>query len=150
MSTRLPSTVVDELTGLRAAGGPTGAVHDVVESLFEQAQQDLTRRALLTLSLEVGLVELLLEHAVDVLRLLLLLHLGEVLATGVAATGTPVLAGREGTALERLATLFVFEDVDRQAARDAHLGSGVTSHDSVLLLNRADASAGGTRCEERV
>ena len=61
---------------------------DVVETLFEQTQQDLTRRALEALGLEVGLVELLLEQPVDVLGLLLLLELGQVLARVATTTGT--------------------------------------------------------------
>ena len=73
-------------------------------------------------------MELALEHAVDVLGLLLLLQLGQVLAAGVAATGTAVLAGREGTTIESLAALLVLVDVGAETARDAHLRSGVASH----------------------
>ena len=125
--------VVDELAGLRAGGGPAGAVHDVVEALLEQAQQVLTRRALEAHGLFVGVAELALEHAVDVLRLLLLLQLGEVLAAGVAAAGAAVRAGRERATLERLAALLVLEDVGAEAARDAHLRAGVASHDDQVL-----------------
>ena len=40
----------------------------------------------------------------------------------------PCGAGREGPALEGLAALVVLEDVGAEAARDAHLRAGVTSH----------------------
>ena len=66
----------------------------------------------------VGLAELALEHAVDVLRLLLLLELGEVLAAGVAAAGAAVGAGRERATIERLAALLVLEDVGRPRRRE--------------------------------
>jgi len=142
--------VVHELAGLRTAGCPTGAVHDVVEALLEEAQQDLTRRPGEADGLFVRLVELLFEHAVDVLRLLLLLHLGEVLAAGVAATGAAVLAGRERATIECLAALFVLEDVGAEAARDAHLRSGVASHflsfPLSALISRDGAWVDGNRC----
>ena len=76
----------------------------------------------------IRLAELTLENAVDVLRLLLLLHLGEVLAPGVAAPGAAVGTRREGPALHRPAALFVLEDVRAEAARNAHLRAGVASH----------------------
>ena len=117
-----------ELAGLRTGAGPSGAVHDVVETELEQTEQVLTRGALLTHGLLVGVAELTLEHAVDGLGLLLLLELGEVLAAGVAAAGTAVRTGREGTTVERLAALLVLVDVDAEATRDAHLRAGVASH----------------------
>jgi len=142
----LDEAVAHELAGLRTGARPAGAVHDVVEALLEQAEQVLTRGTLLTHGLFVGVAELALEDAVDVLRLLLLLQLGEVLAAGVATAGAPVGAGREGTALERLAALLVLEDVGAQAARDTHLGAGVASH---VLIRSCGASAGGSRCGVR-
>ena len=145
MLTRLPLTWIRPwLTNWRACGrvaGPAGAVHDVVEALLEQAQQVLTRRALLAHGLLVGVAELALEDAVDVLGLLLLLQLGEVLAAGVAAAGATVRAGRERAALERLAALVVLEDVGAEAARDAHLRAGVTSHGDQVLRRFGLAAA---------
>src|SRR4051794_4854673 len=76
--------VAHELARLRAGLGPAGAVHDVVEPLLEEAQQVLTGRSGEAVGLFIRATELPLEDAVDVLRLLLLLHLGEVLAAGVA------------------------------------------------------------------
>ena len=73
-------SVADELASLGAAGAEAEAVHDVVEALFEQAQQVLTRDAFLARRLLVVAAELLLEQAVVTTSLLLLAQLREVLA----------------------------------------------------------------------
>src|SRR3954447_23707737 len=120
--------VADELAGLRTRACPAGAVDDVVQALLEETQQVLTGRALQAHGLFVGVAELTLEDAVDVLRLLLLLQLGEVLAAGIAASGAAMRARGERTTLEGLAALVVLEDVGAESARDAHFRAGVTSH----------------------
>jgi len=86
--------VVDELAGLRARRRPAGAVDDVVQALLEQAQEVLAGRTLEADGFLVRAAELALEDAVDVLRLLLLLELGQVLRAAVAATGAAVSSGR--------------------------------------------------------
>ena len=122
MSTRLPLTRIRPwLTNWRACGrvdAQPARYMTLSRRCLEQAQQVLARRALQAVGLFVGAAELALEHAVDVLRLLLLLQLGEVLAAGVAAAGAAVRAGREGPTLERLAALLVLEDVGAEAAGD--------------------------------
>ena len=130
----LDQAVVHELACLRAGRGPAGAEHNVVEAALKELQQDFTRGALQLDGLFVRLFKLTFEDAIDVLRLLLFLHLGEVLRRVATTAGAPVLAGREGATLKSGPTLFVLEDVDAEAARDAHLGSGVTSHCSVISL----------------
>src|SRR5690606_38028491 len=129
-----------------------GAVHDVVEAALEHDQQVLAGGTLVAQGLLVGLAELLLEHAVDVLGLLLLLELRQVLAAGVAAPVAAVRAGRERAPVERAPALLVLEDLGGQAPGEAHLGSGVTSHCLCLLLpsslSRGAAWAGCNRCGE--
>ena len=113
----LDQAVVDELAGLRASGRPAGAERDVVETLLEQTQQVLARRAAEADGLYVGALELALEEPVDVLRLLLLLQLGEVLGGVAAAAGAAVGARRERPALEGAAALLVLEQVRAEAPR---------------------------------
>ncbi len=74
---------------------------------LEQAEQVLAGDALLAVGLLVSFAELLLEEAVDVLRLLLLLQLDEVLG-GVAAARAAVVPGRVGATLEGLGSPLAF------------------------------------------
>src|SRR6201991_1331867 len=69
------SLVRDKLAGLGAGDREAHAVDDVVQALFQQAQQVLTRVALLGRGLGVIVRELALKHAVDALDLLLLTQL---------------------------------------------------------------------------
>src|SRR5690606_25403970 len=91
--------VADELPGLVAAGREVRAEHDVVETLLEHPQQVLAGDARLAVGDGVHVAELLLEHAVDAARLLLLAELEEVLALADAAA--TVLTGRVRLALHR-------------------------------------------------
>ena len=108
-----------------AGAGEAGAVDDVVQPRLEDLQQVVTGLALATHCLLVVATELLLQHAVAVLGLLLLLQLQEVLALLDARAA--VLAGRVRTTLEGGVTA---DEVDVEATRDARRGSGVTSHRS--------------------
>src|SRR5262245_61797784 len=128
----LDEAVVHELARLGPGGGPAGAVHDVVEAQLEQPQQVLTGDAREAGGLLVGPAELPLEHAVDVLGLLLLLQLDEVLAATRPAAGAAVGARWVRTALERLAALVVLEDVRAEAPGELDLRSGVARHRQTL------------------
>src|SRR3954468_15912873 len=72
--------VADPLAGLVAARRVPGPEHDVVQPLLEHAEQVLAGDALLAGGLGVEVAELLLQHAVDAPRLLLLAELEHVLA----------------------------------------------------------------------
>src|SRR5262249_28628673 len=141
LAVHLDEAVVDELAGLRAGRGPAGAGRHVVEALLEQPQQGLTRRAGEAGGLLLGAGGLSPPPPPDVPRLLLLLQLGEVLTAVVATAGATVGAGREGPALEGPAPLLVLEDVGAEAARQAHLRTGVASH-----VSPSAAWGGGSRC----
>ncbi|SLH25139.1 Uncharacterised protein [Mycobacteroides abscessus subsp. abscessus] len=135
--------MADELTGLAAGASQTGAVDHVVEPGLQQAQQVVTRLALLAVGFLVVPAELLLHDAVGEARLLLLLQLEQVLA--LLDPRAAVLAGRVGATLERL---IAADEVDAQTTRLAGDGSGVTGH--VVLPSfpaRRDAAwADGSRC----
>ncbi len=77
--------VVDELTGLGAGCGETGAPHDVVETLLQHPQEVLAGDAGATGGFLVIAAELLLEHAVHGAELLLLAKLDLVVALADAA-----------------------------------------------------------------
>src|ERR1019366_1381929 len=81
-----------------AAGPPPGPEGHVVEPQLEHDQQVLTGDARSPAGLDVEVVELLLEQAVDAAGLLLLAELAEVLRPLPHAVA-PVLAGRVGPAV---------------------------------------------------
>lgn len=91
--------VIDYLTGLRSRSAYAHAVHDVVETLFEQREHVLAHDALHALGALVVAVELAFEQTVDTAHLLLLAELDAVL--GILMTGEAVLSGRSGTSVER-------------------------------------------------
>jgi len=129
--------MADELTGLRTCAGPAGAVHDVVEALLEQPQQVLTGRALQAHGLFVGVAELTLEDAVDVLRLLLLLQLGEVLAAVVAAT-RPAVANVHGELTPRISRYAAITAAVKQLGDEAVVhANGYPSRESHAVADRA-------------
>ena len=135
MSTRLPLTWtwpwLDELAGLRAGGGPAGAVDDVVEAQLEQAQQVLAGDALLAVGLFV-------ECCGTAARAGRRCSWPSASPAAAARYSLPVLRrrvrpcspGGYGRRSRALRALVVLEDVGAEAARDAHLGTGVTSHGS--------------------
>ena len=85
--------VADDLACLVARRGEAETVDDVVEPALEQAQQVLARDALLAARELVVAAELLLEQAVDALRLLLLAKLDAVLRVARALLARPDPAG---------------------------------------------------------
>ncbi len=130
--------VAHELTGLAAAGAPSGPEDHVVEAQLEVAQQVLTGDAALAGGLLVHVAELLLQDPVDPAGLLLLAQLGQVLGA-LAHTVAAVLAGRVGAAvpvgdrlgdraLERVAALAFQEQLGPLAPAQAADGTGVSSH----------------------
>src|SRR5712692_5486251 len=128
-----------ELARLTARIGEAQPVDNVVEAHLEDAQQIFARDARHALGVHEMLVELALEDAVDVARLLLLFELQTELALFTAAT----IAGRsarrswppfDGTL--RRETAFAFEEKfhARPSAKPAD-GTGVAGHFSKKLLD---------------
>src|SRR3954447_16964471 len=142
--------VADELAGLRARRREAQPVDDVVEPQLEEAEQDLTGDAGAPRRLLVVVAELLLEHAVVPLRLLLLAQLREVL--GLLDPAAAVLAGRVRAALDAAflgqAALALQEELHALSAALLALGACGTGHRflSAGVLRRAGACAAGTRC----
>jgi hypothetical protein len=133
-----------KLAGVPAGPGEAGAVDHVVEAALQQLEQVVAGLALATRGLDVVVVELPLEHAVGVARLLLLLELRAVLA--LLDPGAAVLAGRVGALLVRRVAA---DEVDTETARLLGHGAGVAGHVSLsfcLGVRRAGAWAGGSRC----
>src|SRR5439155_11963899 len=91
--------VADELPALGPARPPSGAEHHVVEPHLEHAEEVLAGDTAPAVGLLVEVAELLLEHAVDAARLLLLAQLEQVL--GLTHPAAAVLAGRVRAALDR-------------------------------------------------
>ena len=79
-------SVVDELTGLWSSRCQAGPIHDIVESALEDLEQDGARDPTLSRCFFVVAAELLLEHSVYELQLLLLAKLDQVLGFANATT----------------------------------------------------------------
>ena len=163
-----------ELPRLRPRRRQAEAVDDVVEPALEQLQQRLAGDAARPLGrLEVA-AELILEHAVDALDLLLLAQL-QAVAGELRLPRLAVLPRREvallDRALLRVAALALQEELHRLAAAQPADRTDITSHsipfmnwdwdlDSVIAIDyqsdyqshpisrRAAASAAGSRCAE--
>ena len=121
-------TMIDELASLRSSRCPTSAERHVVKAGLKQDEKVLTGWTLKSARLVVRLAELLLKQAIDVLRLLLLLHLGEILRSRVSAAIATVDTWWERAALHRAASLFIFEHVHAKTTRHAYLRAGVAGH----------------------
>ena len=120
-----------ELPRLRPRRRQPEPVDDVVEPPLEQLQQRLAGDAARPLGrLEVA-AELILEHAVDALDLLLLAQL-QAVAGELRLARLAVLSGREvallDRALLRVAALSLQEELHRLAAAQAADRTNVTSH----------------------
>ena len=125
-----------QLPGLTAGRGEAEAHQDVVQAALEQPQQVLACDALLTARLAVVARELLLEHLVVALGLLLLAQLRPVL--GLTHPAAAVLARRIGAALDAAlvgeAARALQEQLLPLAAALLALGSGVAGHQTRLRL----------------
>src|SRR5262249_52330634 len=124
--------VADQLAGHPSGARQPGAVDDVVQPALEDLQQFLTGLAGLPNRLFVVAAEPLLHHAVGEPGLLLLLQLLQIFACLDPRAAVP--AGRVRTLLEGLVAT---DEVGAQPARFARDGSGVTSHELLLLLDPA-------------
>ena len=105
-------SVRDQLTSVAAGLSKAQTEHDVVQTALHELEQVLTGLAGHSLSLQVSVVELLLQNAVDELDLLLLLQLSSVLrlllahvAIGVAGSILLCIAHDRRRNAQGLATL---------------------------------------------
>ena len=141
------------LTGLGARLREAKAVHHVVQTALEDAQQVLARDALLAAGDLVVVMELLLQNAVDALGLLLLTQLQTVFAfldTLLAGLAGRVVAALD-RALVRVAAVALQEELRTFTTAQTAVRSSITSHNtSILSVTRDDACADGNRCAEWV
>src|SRR6476659_8585324 len=138
--------VPDELPRLGAGSCKAEPVDDVVEARLEHSEQVLARDARFAARLVVVIRELLLEHAVIALGLLLLAQLEQVLALLDAAAA--VLAGRIRAAFD-----VHFSVRQRSPLRNSFMPSRrhflhLASVERAMPLppRPAAACAGGSRC----
>src|SRR5512133_789430 len=131
--------VAHQLTRLVAAPGQAAPVDHVVEARLQQLEQRLAGDALPAGRLDVVVVELLLEHAVDAAGLLLLPELQVVLA--LLEPAAAVLAGRVGALLHRalgaLALGALEEELGLLAPAEPAVRAGVSRQ---FLLALSDAA----------
>ena len=142
--------VLDQLARHVPALGEAGPVDDVVEAALQDLEQVVAGLAALAGGLFVVVAELLLQHAVDAPRPLLLPDLEQVLA--LPGPVPAVLARRVGPdldrALRRVALGTLEEELHLLAPAQLAVRAGVSSHLPVLLRPCA-ASAGGSHCAEQ-
>src|SRR2546423_2576656 len=131
-----PVSVEDQLARLPARSSEPKAHEHVVEPALEHPQEVLARDAALPRSLVVVDAELLLEHAVVALGLLLLTQLHPILALLLAAAA--VLTRRIGAALDAAlvgeAALALEEQLLSLTPTLLALGSGIAGHQTRLRL----------------
>ena len=147
--------VRDQLTCLGAGGSQAHAVDDVVETGFQQLQQQFAGVAALAGSFGKVATELALQDAVHALDFLLLTQLQAIVA-GALAAGATMLSGLGvglGLGVEG-ATSALQEEIGAFAAREFRLRSGITCHFTFLCCcaalaavspPRASVPAGRTR-----
>ncbi len=118
-------TVGDELAGSGTRGSKPQAEDHVVQARLAELEEDITRLALLGFRTLEEDAELTLEHAVDVLRLLLFAELDAILGEFAPAV-LPMLTGSEIATLEHLVG-----PVDRLAETTGDFGTrtSIPSHD---------------------
>ena len=129
--------VAHQLARLRPRGREAHAVDGVVEPALQQLQQRLAGDAARAVGLLEVAAELILEHAVDALDLLLLAQLHAV-ADHLGLARAAVLAGRHVALLDGallgVAALALEEQLHALAAAQAANGSVVSSHSFESLL----------------
>src|SRR5262249_39138973 len=123
--------VPDELACLRSGSRQSESINHVVQAPLEELEQRFTRDAARTLCRLEIVTELILEHPVDALDLLLLAKL-ETVAGELRFTGLAVLPGREVSlfdgALLRVAAFPFQKQLHRLAAAQPTDGSNVAGH----------------------
>src|SRR5919202_1014759 len=123
----------------QAGWGRPAPVDHVVQPRLQQLEQGLAGDALPAGRLDVVVVELLLEHAVDAAGLLLLPELQVVLA--LLEPAAAVLAGRVGPLLHRtlgaLALGALEEELGLLAPPEPAVRAGVSRHVAALALSNA-------------
>src|SRR3954454_9466096 len=136
----------DQLACLAPRGREAESHEHVVKACFQQAQQVLAGDARRAAGLGVVAAELLLEHAVEAARLLLLAPLKPLLGLLLAAPA--VAARRIGAALDAAlvgeAALALEEELLSLAAGLLALGTRVSGHGG--SPRPAAACGGGSRC----
>src|SRR5687767_7184957 len=124
--------MANQLARLRPRRGEAHAIDRVVETALEQLQQRFTGDAAGTLRLLEVAAELILQHAVDALDLLLLAQLHAV-ADHLRLAQASMLAGRHVALLDRallgVATLALEEQLHALATAEAANGSVITCQD---------------------
>src|SRR5439155_20937868 len=138
--------VQHELSRLPARVCKSQSIHDIVESHLEHAQQVFTRDTWHPLSVHEVFVELALEDAVDVARLLLLLQLDAELALLAAAAIAGRRAGRGWPPFHSTlwceTAITLQEEFHPLSAAQPTDRAGVTGH---CAPRRASSWAGGSR-----
>src|SRR5690606_4268541 len=131
--------VPDQLPGHVPGLGEPRPVDHVVQPRLQDLQQDVTGLARPAVGLLVVAPELLLQHSVDPTGLLLLPQLEQVL--GLLGPATAMLAGREGTRLERalraLALAALQEQLRLLPTAATAVRTCVTRHFSLYLSDPA-------------
>ena len=117
-----------DLTGSGAGGSDTETVNDVVETRFEELDEDFTGDTFHARSLVEEVAELTLENAVSVFHFLLFAELSSVLRR-FAATVLTVLAGGIITALEHF---ILSENRFAEFTGDFRFGACISCH---FILN---------------
>ena len=117
--------VAYDLAGSRTGRSHTETVNGVVQTAFEELDQVFTGGTLQAGSFQVRVTELLLEHAVCVLSLLLFLQLNAILRCALALLRVTMLAWRKRVLVQVLARS---EDRLAELTADSVLGAGITCH----------------------
>lgn len=98
MTVQRKDAVADQLTGLSPGVGEAEAVHDVVQTAFEESEQVRAGHALRHIGVDEVTVELLFQNAINATHLLLFTQLDGVVAQFF--TGAAMLTGRVGAAVK--------------------------------------------------
>src|SRR5690606_13246863 len=123
--------VVHQLTRFSARGAEAHAVNDVVQTRFEQLDEGLTRVAAAAIGFLEVLAELLLEHTVHALELLLFTKLqAEVGSTCIGSAAVLTRLGFKFALRIQGTTGALQKEIGTLATREFALRSNVTCQDS--------------------